>query len=182
MSLPRVSYLESWEHNPASIRRHDQPSLAGSDDDAAYQELPEGSLSSSFPSTFSFPVSRQRLNFNPYAGPGWNEASIDDAADERSPLQRVSPQTSRPGRLGEMEGEDRVAQNGVVKPQETSLLEPIGAFEVGRTKRICKLVALSVSMLPGAKLPHSAGLYGRNLLFPSRRDCLRLRGAEACLN
>ncbi|KAF7592131.1 hypothetical protein BBP40_000679 [Aspergillus hancockii] len=139
MSLPRVSYLESWEHNPASIRRQDQASVVGSDDDAAYQDLPEETLSSSFPSAFSFPVSRQRLNFNPYAGPGWNEASIDDGVDERSPLPRISPQTSRAGRLGEVEGEDRVTQNGVVKPQETSPLETTGAFEVGRTKRILQV-------------------------------------------
>ncbi|KAE8348814.1 major facilitator superfamily domain-containing protein [Aspergillus coremiiformis] len=139
MSLPRVSYLESWEHNPASFRRQDQPSVADSDDDAAYQDLPEEELSSSFPSTFSFPVSRQRLNFNPYAGPGWNEVSVDDSADDRSSLRRVPSQTPRPGQLGEVMGGDRMVQIGLVKPQEPSVLETTSAFEVGRAKRILQV-------------------------------------------
>ncbi|KAE8375549.1 major facilitator superfamily domain-containing protein [Aspergillus bertholletiae] len=136
MSLPRVSYLESWEHNPASIRRQDESSIPDSEDDAAYQELPEESLSSSFPSTFSFPVSRQRLNFNPYAGPGWNETSTDDATDQRTSLLRIPPQTPRPGHI---EGDDRVTHNGPVKQQEPSLLETTGAFEVGQIKRILQV-------------------------------------------
>lgn len=135
MSLPRVPYLESWEHGPASIRRQDQLSAADSDDDAAYQDLPEESLSSSFPSTFSFPISRQRLNFNPYAGPGWNEVSVDDAADEQGSLRRVPSQSSP----REVEGVDGVAHNGFVKPQEASLRETTGAFEVGRTRRILQV-------------------------------------------
>lgn len=144
MSLPRVSYLESWEHNPASIRRQDQSSIPDSEDDAAYHELPEESLSSSFPSTISFPVSRQRLNFNPYAGPGWNDASVEHAGDERTSLLRVPSQTPRPGHI---EGEDRVAQNGLAKQQEASILETTSAFEVGRAKRICKLKPFALALI-----------------------------------
>ncbi|KAJ1708709.1 MFS transporter Fmp42 [Aspergillus flavus] len=136
MSLPRVSYLESWEHNPTSIHRQGQSSVPHSEDGAAYEELPEESLSSSFPSTFSFPVTRQRLNFNPYAGPGWNEASVEDAGDEHTSLMRVPSRTPRPGVI---EGEDSVTQNGLVKQQEVSLPETTGAFEVGRAKRILQV-------------------------------------------
>ncbi|KAJ6151740.1 hypothetical protein N7470_006868 [Penicillium chermesinum] len=74
MSLPRISFLEGWERNPAALLRRGEASDTESD---TYQDLPEtASLSSSFPSTYS------RLNFNPYAGPGWNETT--DEHDDRS--------------------------------------------------------------------------------------------------
>ncbi|KAE8148078.1 major facilitator superfamily domain-containing protein [Aspergillus avenaceus] len=138
MSLPRVSYLESWEHNPASSRRPDQPSVIDSDDDSANQELPEESLASSFPSTFSFPISRQRLSFNPYAGPGWTEATTDEAIEDRGSIRRISSRTRSPGLRGTVEEEDRVVQNSVVKPHDLPL-ETTGAFEVGPTKRILQV-------------------------------------------
>ncbi|KAJ5225010.1 hypothetical protein N7468_006235 [Penicillium chermesinum] len=89
MSLPRISFLEGWERNPAALLRRGEASDTESD---TYQDLPEtASLSSSFPSTYS------RLNFNPYAGPGWNETT--DEHDDRSHGSLGRALSPRRGRL-----------------------------------------------------------------------------------
>lgn len=133
MSLPRVSYLESWVQNPASIfQRQRDENIESDSDDELGQDLPDDSLSSSFHSNFNYPVaSRHRVNFNPYAGPGWTEG-VDDGTDDRQSLLGAS--TPRPvgidGAVGQ-EGEqplDLDVQEGV--------LETRGAFEVSHLKRI----------------------------------------------
>lgn len=141
MSLNRISFLEGWERNPAAfLRGREEPSDSESE---SYQDLPEPSLSSSFPSTYS------RLNFNPYAGPAWNE-SADDRYDRPSLFGSLglglSPTTTRDSRVD--------AEQGVTSPgpargtsspaaatteplkQSTWLSETKGAFEVRPTRRI----------------------------------------------
>ncbi|PYH91103.1 MFS general substrate transporter [Aspergillus ellipticus CBS 707.79] len=130
MSLNRVSYLESWEQNPAAFRRQQPPE--DSDDDEAYHDLPETSLASSFQSNHSF---RQRLNFNPYAGPGWSQASSDEP-DRHSLLRAASPK--RP-QVGAVEPEPPQEEHITLKTQAYEGPETTGAFEVGHTKRILQV-------------------------------------------
>ena len=132
MSLNRVSFLEGWERNPAAFLRgrEEQPSDTESD---TFQDLPEtSSLSSSFPSTYS------RLNFNPYAGPGWNE-SADDRDDRPSLLgslgMGLSPTTTRESRVDP----PRPASPAVGPPRDPAWLSTTSAYEVSPTKRASKL-------------------------------------------
>jgi hypothetical protein len=128
MSLPRISFIEGWERNPPS-------------DDEDYQDLPEGSVSSSFPSTYS------RLNFNPYAGPGWNERPDDH--DDRSTFLGLSPTTTREGRaspapvLASAEIPERDERTGPVQEEAHARKEPwadtTGAYEISAGRRIGKL-------------------------------------------
>ncbi|KAL5361322.1 major facilitator superfamily domain-containing protein [Aspergillus floccosus] len=139
MSLNRISYLESWIRNPAAFRRqhpHDVSSslVDGSDDSDAYQDLPEESLSSSFQSTFSPPSVSHRLNFNPYAGPAWGQASVDDADDDRT---SISSSTTRPPRRNNVE--EAPGRLFADKLREWTVLETTGAFEVSPVKRICQV-------------------------------------------
>ncbi|KAJ5929818.1 hypothetical protein N7454_006768 [Penicillium verhagenii] len=128
MSLNRVSFLEGWERNPA-FRRED----ASDTESDSYQDLPESpSLSSSFPSSYS------RLNFNPYAGPGWNE-TVDDQ-DRPSLLGSLglglSPTTTRETpRVDPL----RPASPVVTPKEPTGWSETVGAFEVSATKRIVQV-------------------------------------------
>ncbi|PWY78085.1 MFS transporter Fmp42 [Aspergillus sclerotioniger CBS 115572] len=133
MSLNRVSYLESWEQNPAAFRR--QPRPEDSEDEDGYHDLPETSLSSSFQSTISRRSFRQRLNFNPYAGPGWSEVSGDEA-DRHTLLRAASPRRSR---ADEVETEQPPENHVALKTQDYESLETTGAFEVERTKRILQV-------------------------------------------
>ncbi|THC90612.1 hypothetical protein EYZ11_009927 [Aspergillus tanneri] len=142
MSLNRVSYLESWVHNPASFRRRESREQSpgaetdDDDDDLAYQDLPDASLSSSFPSTYSNHSFRQRLNFNPYSGPGWSQAAVDDVNNDSISPRRSFSETPTQNRQNETAREEPVPQ---VKQQACSGLETIGAFEIGRTKRIVQV-------------------------------------------
>lgn len=124
MSLPRISFLEGWDRSP--LRARDTASQ--SDTESEY-DLPEPSLSSSFPSTYS------RLNFNPYAGPGWNE-SADDRDDHPSLLgSLLSPTATRDSRV-----ESPSADLGSVPPQAAGTKdlwsETRPAYEVSPAKRI----------------------------------------------
>ncbi|CAG8186451.1 unnamed protein product [Penicillium olsonii] len=128
MSLNRISFLEGWERNPAAfLHRPDGDPDTDSDD---YQDLPDGSVASSFPSTYS------RLNFNPYAGPGWNE-SPDDPHDDRSSFLGpsflgLSPTTTR---------EPRVSSPALERPAlvDAPWAHTTGAYEVSRAKRIAQV-------------------------------------------
>ncbi|KAI9925776.1 hypothetical protein MW887_005582 [Aspergillus wentii] len=144
MSLPRVSYLESWEQSLAGFRRQqyrDQDSVVDSDDqDSVNHDLPEPSLSSSFPSTFSHNSLRYRLNFNPYAGPGWSQASVEDANDDYVSILGLSSTAPRDGQ------QDETAREEPQPPQSIGLIEPelpgpptTSAFEVGSVKRIAQV-------------------------------------------
>ncbi|KAJ5558008.1 hypothetical protein N7461_001980 [Penicillium sp. DV-2018c] len=116
MSLNRISFLEGWERNPTSNR-------AGDSDSDSYQDLPEGSVASSFPSTY-------RLNFNPYAGPAWNESP----EDRLSLVGSVSP--TREGRVGWLGPPERTVHDSVISrtPGETT-----GAYEVSVARRIAQV-------------------------------------------
>ncbi|KAL4783433.1 major facilitator superfamily domain-containing protein [Aspergillus varians] len=142
MSLPRVTYLESWEQSPASLRRHqgrDQSpgrETYNDDDEESYHDLPETSLASSFPSTTDLPSLRHRLNFNPYAGLGWTQASRDGADDDHNPLSRVPSLISKRG-----QGDQSVEapQSAELDQDNAGPLETLGAFEVGSVKRIIQV-------------------------------------------
>lgn len=125
MSLPRVSFLEGWERSPAALRGRDE-----SDSELSSHDLPENaSVSSSFPSTYS------RLNFNPYAGPGWTESAEDHPPG--SLARCLSPTSAR-------DSVERPASPAVVSfgGQSGPVKEPLGwaettsAFEVSPAKRI----------------------------------------------
>lgn len=148
MSLNRISFLEGWDHLPAAFLRGrtDSASVQSDTESDSYEELPESPsvLSSSFPSTYS------RLNFNPYAGPGWNESPVDDH-DRPSLLgsRGLSPTTTRDSRV---DPERRLSTVGTgvdpgpadpgfgsaaVYPKEPIWLsETTGAYEVSPAKRI----------------------------------------------
>ncbi|KAL3446002.1 major facilitator superfamily domain-containing protein [Aspergillus insuetus] len=148
MSLPRVSYLESWEPNPASLRRpqdcDQSPGHESDGDNDSYQDLPDSSLSSSFPSATDIPSLRHRLNFNPYAGPGWTQAVVDGGDDDRNTLSRVSSLTSKHGQAKRAAvAEQQAIQQAESDQNAWGPLDTIGAFEVGTTKRILQ-VAVAV--------------------------------------
>lgn len=123
MSLERVSFLEGLEHDSTAI----QPD---SDSDG-YEDLPSESVASSFPSTCS------RLNFNPYAGPGWNEHP-DDPLSRRASLLgpsflSLSPTATQDG-PGDSPGPGRPVL--VDEPQ----MHTTNAYEVNALRRIGKCV------------------------------------------
>jgi hypothetical protein len=133
--------LEAWEPSPASLRRpqdRDQsPGHESDGDNDSYQDLPDSSLSSSFPSATDIPSLRHRLNFNPYAGPGWTQAVADGGDDDRITLSRVSSLTSKHGQAKRAVVAEQQAIQQAESDQNTwGPLETIGAFEVGTTKRI----------------------------------------------
>ncbi|KAL4917137.1 major facilitator superfamily domain-containing protein [Aspergillus aurantiobrunneus] len=142
MSLPRVSYLESWEQNPASFRRpqdRDQSprrEAYDDDDEESYHDLPDTSVASSFPSTTDLPSLRHRLNFNPYAGLGWTQASRDGADDERNTLSRVSSLVSKHGQADRPVEAGQASQSAALEQDNWGPLETTGAFEVSSVKRI----------------------------------------------
>ena len=137
MSLNRISFLEGWERNPVAFLSH--PESDDSDPDA-YQDLPEGSVASSFPSTYS------RLNFNPYAGPGWNE-SPEDLQDDRSSFfgpsfLGLSPTTTRE-RVGSVSAQgpgsvERTVHevSGTTVPRKQPWADTTGAYEVSAARRV----------------------------------------------
>ncbi|PYH86876.1 MFS general substrate transporter [Aspergillus uvarum CBS 121591] len=147
MSLNRVSYLESWEQNPAAFRR--QPYQDDSEDEESYHDLPEPSLSSSFQSNISRHSFRHRLNFNPYAGPAWGQATVDEATSEQNPpLQAASTKIST---LNEVDREGATPEQSLPKLQEwTGGRETTGAFEVNHVKRIAQVCIAVVYCLLAA--------------------------------
>lgn len=131
MSLNRISFLEGWERTPAFLRR-DSASVHSDEETDSYVSLPEPAspLSSSFPSTYS------RLNFNPYAGPGWDEtAEQHDDRPSRGSLG-LSPTTTRDSPVDTAQAVTEAgAGNGVaVLPKEAS--DTRSAFEVSPVKRV----------------------------------------------
>ncbi|EAW20906.1 putative MFS transporter Fmp42 [Aspergillus fischeri NRRL 181] len=139
MSLNRVSYLESWgQTRPVSRQQQQQGQEDGDSDsvDGRNVDLPEGSISSSFQSTYTY-----RLNFNPYAGPGWTQPP-----DEVAPEDLVSgPETptikTQPKPLDESDRGRYDLQDASLKlPDEDYPLQTTGAFEVSSTRRICQVI------------------------------------------
>ncbi|KAK9857485.1 Sucrose/H+ symporter [Penicillium brevicompactum] len=128
MSLNRISFLEGWERNPAAFLNRPDSGTDSEPDD--YQDVPDGSVASSFPSTYS------RLNFNPYAGPGWNE-NPDDPHDDRASFLGpsflgLSPTTTREGRAGSPAPERPVLV-------DSPWAHTTGAYEVSAAKRIAQV-------------------------------------------
>lgn len=134
MSFNRISYLESWEHTPDAFRRQSQshssqpppPLERDNDDDVesdedAYQDLPDASTSSSFPSTLSYQPCTHRLSFNPVAGPGWNESTVED----RSFARDYRPDIFEDGQ-----------RELTLEGPELPLPKTRGAFEVEHRERI----------------------------------------------
>ncbi|KAJ5273802.1 hypothetical protein N7478_008927 [Penicillium angulare] len=141
MSLNRISFLEGWERNPAAFLRGSREEPLSDTDSDTYQDLPDtSSLSSSFPSTYS------RLNFNPYAGPGWNEVTDDhdrpsllgslglvlsptttqSRGDPLRPASPASPAVSGAAELG-------------LPKEPASWSDTTGAFEVSPAKRVAQI-------------------------------------------
>lgn len=141
MSLNRISFLEGWERTPVFLRRHDSGSVHSEEDSISNASLPETSspLSSSFPSTYS------RLNFNPYAGPGWSETA-DDRDDHPSLLGSLglSPTATRDSRVERVDTDGPPSAagggsgNGPVAVRSSP--DTRGAFEVSPAKRIGMLM------------------------------------------
>ncbi|KAJ5484608.1 Major facilitator superfamily domain general substrate transporter [Penicillium expansum] len=142
MSLNRISFLEGWERNPAAFLSH--PESEDSEPDS-YQDLPEGSVSSSFPSTYS------RLNFNPYAGPGWNESPEDPHDDRISFLGPsflgLSPTSTREGRAGSYSAQGLGSAERTVHEDPGTIVartpwaDTTGAYEVFTAVVYCFLAA-----------------------------------------
>lgn len=133
MSLPRASYLETWEYynplrrrSPSQTRRKagtDEESSDETDDDHRHYDLDESVLSSSFPSGFS-----HRLNFNPYAGPAWSRDTAEGATGE----------THDAGNASSL-GNEWAPQSAALKAPKLDVPVTKGAFEVSKKKRISML-------------------------------------------
>ncbi|KAL2824802.1 major facilitator superfamily domain-containing protein [Aspergillus cavernicola] len=142
MSLPRVSYLESWEQNPTFRRQPDRvqsPAPESDDDNVSYHDFPDASLASSFPSTTDLPPLRHRLNFNPYAGLGWSQASKNGADEDRNALSRVSSLISKHGQAHTTTDAEQALQSAELDQHGWGPSETTGAFEVGNAKRILQV-------------------------------------------
>ncbi|OJJ51728.1 hypothetical protein ASPZODRAFT_127852 [Penicilliopsis zonata CBS 506.65] len=135
MSLPRVSYLESWEHSPAAFWRRQSSITDSEPEDELHQELPETSLSSSFPSIYS----HHRLNFNPYAAPGWSRASVEDANDDRVSFFQSSSANVHKNNHTEIAPDELEPQYVAFKEPEGIAPLTTGAFEVSKAKRIVQV-------------------------------------------
>jgi hypothetical protein len=136
MSLNRVSYLESWGQTRPLSRQHQQQGQEDGDSDSVdgrYVDLPEESISSSFQSTYSY-----RLNFNPYAGPGWTQPPDEVAHEELTSGPETPTIKPQPKRLDEDDHGGQEPQDSSSKlPDEDRPLQTTGAFEVSSTRRIC---------------------------------------------
>ncbi|KAJ5782060.1 Major facilitator superfamily domain general substrate transporter [Penicillium paradoxum] len=143
MSLNRISFLEGWERSPATfLNRADDSEDSDLD---SYQDLPEGSVASSFPSMYS------RLNFNPYAGPGWNEIPDEDPSPFfGSSFLGLSPTTTREGRTGSISAQalgsaDRTVHEELGDvPRNQLWADSTGAYEVSAARRIAQVCAAVV--------------------------------------
>jgi hypothetical protein len=193
MSLNRISFLEAWEHSRYP-RGRPADDLESDEEPDVYQDLPDSPLSSSFPSTYS------RLNFNPYAGPGWTESVVDDDDhnERQSTFLGLSPTTTRESHVNiHVHGHVDPARNysvvpeydydstslgqaqvGLKEPPRWAVDETTGAFEVSPAKRIGMYALHPMHFAHPGLTPDSTGVYRGNLLLPRSRDSLRFRGSE----
>ncbi|GIC93238.1 putative MFS transporter Fmp42 [Aspergillus udagawae] len=138
MSLNRVSYLEAWGQTRPSSRQQQQPGQEDGDSDSVdgrNGDLPEESISSSFQSTYSY-----RLNFNPYAGPGWTQPPDEGAHDELTSGLETFTVKPQPKPLDESDHGGYGPQGSSKLPDEDYPLQTTGAFEVSSTRRICQVI------------------------------------------
>lgn len=155
MALSPISYLDSWLHSPGPSGCPDHASDSDEDGNNAYQDLPEESISSSFPSVLSHPSHGNR-NENPGSRPGWNDA-VEEAASRDTGIRQV------------MESEP-----ASIVPEETEWLLSDSTLEVGRGRRI-GICNISYTFLKHADL-NSTDLHSSHILLPISRNNLRLRG------
>ncbi|KAF7164027.1 hypothetical protein CNMCM5623_008666 [Aspergillus felis] len=138
MSLNRVSYLESWGQTRAASRQQQHPGQEDGDSDSVDGrniDLPEESIASSFQSTYSY-----RLNFNPYAGPGWTQPPDEGAQDELTSGRETPTLKIQPKPLDESDHGGYVPQDSSQLPDEDHPLQTTAAFEVSSTRRICQVI------------------------------------------
>lgn len=157
MSLSRVSYLESWEHQPPPfVRRRTITEDEENDDGQATPRASQAQnhdewdtdtlfLSASYPSTLPSHTIRHKLSFNPYAGRGWAhsssaaaaQAAIDEERRSLLPADEVSPGSVTNGRS---KGDDPLAREIGFRDPNWHFAETTAAFEVSRSKRIAQVV------------------------------------------
>lgn len=154
MSLGRVSYLESWEHQPPSFLRRssfffsDGGEASGDDESGSSQQSrtqsPDLSFRpSSLPTSITNRVARHRLSFNPIAGRGWTHSSAAAAAaaepeEEQIPLFQadLSPDVTDRD-VGTLRwNETETAVENVFQDPKWNFAETTPAFEVTSGKRI----------------------------------------------
>lgn len=155
MSLGRVSYLESWEHQPPSFLRRssfgDGEEASGDDESGSSRQSraqsPDLSFRpSSLPTSITNRVVRHRLSFNPIAGRGWAHSSAAAAAavavaepeEEQIPLFQadLSPDvTDRDAGTMRWDEAGTAVENFFQDP-EWNFAETTPAFEVTSGKRI----------------------------------------------
>jgi hypothetical protein len=96
-------------------------------------DIPEGSIASSFQSTYTY-----RLNFNPYAGPGWTQPPDEVAPEDLASGPEIPTIKTQPKLLDESDHGRYEPQGSSLKlPDEDYPLQTTGAFEVSSTRRIC---------------------------------------------
>ena len=135
MSLPRASYLESWEYDP--FRQRQRPSVAATDRDEesvdnGNADVPESVIPSSFSSSYSQP---QRLTFNPYSGPGWTQGSAYDGEDDEEEAVSPTRMTSDQQQQQQQQQQPRL----LPKDQDWDCPVTMGAFEVPAKTRIAQV-------------------------------------------
>jgi hypothetical protein len=144
MSLPRVSYLESWEQHPPPLvrqapqRDHESTmALDGGEPEAPQILDPATVLSSSFPSTFGHRTVRHRLSFNPYAGPAWGHSSAVASEDDRRSLLRSDIDDARdvPTSIRDL-GADTIRPEYVFPDPSWDIAPTTGAYEISKGRRI----------------------------------------------
>lgn len=164
MSLSRISYLESWEHQPPPfIRQHRDSNDFGSGDDNdddhsthdghGPDDISEAALiSSSFPSTFPGRAIRHKLNFNPYAGRGWAHSSAAADEETRSLLRSDIGSVTNLSELASVRATDdpQVVAEVAFKDPNWNLAETTPAFEVSQTKRVVQVAVAVIYCLLAA--------------------------------
>lgn len=116
--------FETWQNNLAAARhRYQHDGEDESDEEDVYQDLPETSSSSSLLSRFSDLSLGRRMNFHPYPGPG-----VKGHANEGHFCAQGGVLTNIQALWDMGIGEQPAAVSRAP--------ERIGAFEVGRRKRI----------------------------------------------
>ncbi|OXV11285.1 hypothetical protein Egran_00954 [Elaphomyces granulatus] len=162
MSLPRVSYLESWEQHPpplvcqSSQRDHESTIALDAGESPGTPQIldPTTLLSSSFPSTFGHRTIRHKLSFNPYAGPAWGHSSaVASEEDRRSLLRSDTTDDVRdvPTIVRDF-GSDPVRPEYVFSDSGWDVAPTTGAYEISKGRRIAQVTAAVIYCLFAAGL------------------------------
>jgi hypothetical protein len=143
MSLPRISYLESWEQQPPPLLRqqsnqeHQPPFTLDCDETESIETLNHTQfLSSSFPSGSGHRTVRHRLSFNPYSGRGWSQSSAADTDEERRSLLRSDVIEVSDGFEPAKAQADPLPTEYVFQDPNWETAETTAAYEVSKGMRI----------------------------------------------